>query len=663
MSFPTLREYKDAIESGPESFRTLKTLSPVLDGYGEPYRVSGNFAVVFKMSDSLTGKHYALKCFHRDNDDISAAYRKISAYLEKIDSNYLVRYRFIEDELRVRSSHTERNDFPVLLMEWVEGKNLRESIRHSIDTKDKDHLELLSFRFDLMAVWMLDQEFAHGDLKPDNIIVTESDSLVLVDYDGMFVPEMEGESARENGTPGFRNPYLWEQEFFNRHRDDFSIMVISMALGLLAFEPGLYHETKSDEHLIFKEEDLKSPASNILWQRIRELVKFKGLKCGILVSLYEYQDANMLLFNSDIQLLKPILSDERQISGRWPSTLRLKAWMKDYKKRDNNIDLLFQFNKKIDEGPICTITMSPDSRILAAVGGDDLIRIYGFNDFTKLFEIDTSGLSVYSLCFSPEGRFLLYSGNSSKLYIYDFVLNTTEVKEDHSGNITDVKYSKNGKTLVTCGHDNKINIYDASSRKHIKSIIHDAGSVYSISINNDGNHIVFGGEGKKIYTYDLEEAYKDDYSSSQRVSENGEISNICHSPDEKFIQVTLLSGKVKIYNRLNNTIRKYFFSEYQADQEALQSAFSPDSRIMITCGDFPYLLLHNSLEFDNTIAIDTQNQKINIAIFTPNGEYVICGSTSGNILVYKVAEIKLTRRVRALDPDDYIDLIKNPKIK
>lgn len=51
-----------------------------------------------------------------------------------------------------------------------------------------------------MGSWLLSQEFVHGDLKPDNIIVREDGRLVLVDYDGMFVPAMRGQKARELGS-------------------------------------------------------------------------------------------------------------------------------------------------------------------------------------------------------------------------------------------------------------------------------------------------------------------------------------------------------------------------------------------------------------------------------------------------------------------------------
>ena len=51
-------------------------------------------------------------------------------------------------------------------------------------------MSMLCYRFGKMAAWLRTQSFAHGDIKPDNIIVRPDGSLTLVDYDGMYVPSM-----------------------------------------------------------------------------------------------------------------------------------------------------------------------------------------------------------------------------------------------------------------------------------------------------------------------------------------------------------------------------------------------------------------------------------------------------------------------------------------
>ena len=66
MIFPLISEYIDSIKSAEENLDHLHFLRPVLDDYGTPVMSSGNFAVVFKMTDGK--KDYAIKCFLREQD-------------------------------------------------------------------------------------------------------------------------------------------------------------------------------------------------------------------------------------------------------------------------------------------------------------------------------------------------------------------------------------------------------------------------------------------------------------------------------------------------------------------------------------------------------------------------------------------------------------------
>ena len=198
MNYPLISEYVEAIKMAEDNFDELSYLRPVLDDMGQPVMSSGNFAVVFKMKDERDGKLYAVRCFHRDQEGREESYRLIEKELKDVESPYLVSFRYIDKELFVDSNQTDVTEFPVLLMDWVEGITLDKYLRENLD--DQYALEMLAYRFSLLAQWLIPQPFAHGDLKPDNILVREDGTLVLVDYDGMYVPAMKGQKASDEGT-------------------------------------------------------------------------------------------------------------------------------------------------------------------------------------------------------------------------------------------------------------------------------------------------------------------------------------------------------------------------------------------------------------------------------------------------------------------------------
>ena len=250
MKYPLISEYIEAIKAAEDNFEELTTLRAVLGNDGQPVLTSGNFAVVFKMKDEETGKLYALKCFTKEQEGREEAYHQIADALKDVDSPYFVSLRYLEKELFVDTNQTDETEFPVLLMDWVEGKTLDKYLRENLD--DKYALEMLAYRFCQLAQWLIPQPFAHGDLKPDNILVREDGTLVLVDYDGMYVPAMKGQKARELGSPDFRHPLRTEDDF-DEHIDDFPLVSILLSLKAISCDSQLLEKYGARDRLLLSQ--------------------------------------------------------------------------------------------------------------------------------------------------------------------------------------------------------------------------------------------------------------------------------------------------------------------------------------------------------------------------------------------------------------------------
>ena len=251
MQYPLISEYLAAIRDAHDNLDTLSHLVPVLDNYGEPYRSSGAFAVVFKMKDEQTGKCYALKCFTEEQEGRAEAYRKIAEELEFVDSSYITSVKYIEKELFV-DSNCEDEEFPVLLMDWIEGETMETYI--AANYTDTHAMSMLCYRFCKMAAWLCSQSFAHGDIKPDNIMVRPDGTLTLVDYDGMFVPAMKGQKSPTIGTKDFSHP-LRTVDDFDETIDDFALASIALSLKAISLDPSLLKSYGASDRLLFSAAD------------------------------------------------------------------------------------------------------------------------------------------------------------------------------------------------------------------------------------------------------------------------------------------------------------------------------------------------------------------------------------------------------------------------
>ena len=251
MQYPLISEYLAAIRDAKDNLDKLSHLVPVLDKYGEPYRSSGAFAVVFKMKDEQTGKCYALKCFTEEQEGRAEAYRKIAEELEFVDSPYITSVKYLEKEMFV-DSNCEDEEFPVLLMDWIEGETMETYIADNYT--DNYAMSMLCYRFCKMAAWLRSQSFAHGDIKPDNIMVRPDGTLTLVDYDGMFVPAMKGQKSPTIGTKNFSHP-LRTIDDFDETIDDFALASIALSLKALSLDPSLLDQYGASDRLLFSAAD------------------------------------------------------------------------------------------------------------------------------------------------------------------------------------------------------------------------------------------------------------------------------------------------------------------------------------------------------------------------------------------------------------------------
>ena len=305
MQYPLISEYVRAIQDASSNLDKLAHLVPVLDDHSEPYRSSGAFAVVFKMKDEQTGKCYALKCFTEEQEGRAEAYCQIADELEFVDSSYITSVKYLDKEIFVDSS-CEEDEFPVLLMDWIDGETMETYIAENY--QDNYGMAMLCYRFCKMAAWLRSQPFAHGDIKPDNIMVRPDGNLTLVDYDGMFVPAMKGQKSPTIGTKDFSHP-LRTIDDFDETIDDFALTSIALSLKAISMNSTLLDTYGASDRLLFSENDYRNPSNSKVISALQELMCDKNF-CT-LYSLFMLALARKELSACSCRLFigeKPILS-------------------------------------------------------------------------------------------------------------------------------------------------------------------------------------------------------------------------------------------------------------------------------------------------------------------------------------------------------------------
>ena len=192
----------------------------------------GNNAVTARCRVMGREGNYLIKCYHRTKPNLERLYGE-NAY---------------PGELGIYSIDGRMEYIDIVLLPWVEGKPLDSFIGNNCEI-----YPTLSKSFDRLALDLLESEYAHGDLKPDNIIVGDDMHLSLIDLDAMWRPEFANELSAEIGTLAYRHPKR-THNYFKKSIDDYPLALISTMLAALALDKSLEQRLDSNKTLLSPEE-------------------------------------------------------------------------------------------------------------------------------------------------------------------------------------------------------------------------------------------------------------------------------------------------------------------------------------------------------------------------------------------------------------------------
>lgn len=262
MFWPSAQDYNEAIQNPATSFadQDLRRGAVESNKLGLPKVMSGAFASVYKINSGESP--WAVRCFLNSRPDHQERYKHVSDFVLFDDLECTVPFYYLEQGIKIKGTW-----YPILKMEWVEGRTLEKFLDENFNRK---HLVLdLLKQFDEMVLDLNRAGIAHGDLQHGNIIVTDQ-GLRLVDYDALYVPALAGWKSPEVGHPNFQHPMRSEMHF-DPGVDNFSAWLIHFSLLALSVDPELYRLAEGgDDSILFKRSDFLEPRKSELFRILVE---------------------------------------------------------------------------------------------------------------------------------------------------------------------------------------------------------------------------------------------------------------------------------------------------------------------------------------------------------------------------------------------------------
>ncbi|HEY0755603.1 MAG TPA: hypothetical protein VGD98_16715 [Ktedonobacteraceae bacterium] len=265
-----LKIQEPEIKQGSVETYTIKT---TVGEIKKPWGREGGFAVVYKFR-TLSGQLKAMRCFRTAiAPDIQARYDLMSSFFLQYVPDITIDFRYYEEGILVKEAaqSNQKKVCPVIVMEWIEGTTLLDKVDELCQQRDQGTLGGLAAQWLDMLEKMRAARMAHGDLAALNIMVRPDGHMVLVDYDGVYVPEFASMPQVVLGQQGYQHPDMSNRPF-NEQMDDFSALVIYLSLLALQLQPELWNKhTKRntrgqlDGNMLFTGDDFVQPDKSLIF--------------------------------------------------------------------------------------------------------------------------------------------------------------------------------------------------------------------------------------------------------------------------------------------------------------------------------------------------------------------------------------------------------------
>jgi len=200
------------------------------------------------------------------------------------------------------------------------------------------------------------------------------------------------------------------------------------------------------------------------------------------------------------------------------------------------------------------------------------------------------------VAYSPDGKYLVSGGEDKKVNVWNASSGEhLKTLEGHAGLVMRVAYSPNGKWIASASWDETINLWDASSANLVTTLKGHAGWIYGLTFDPDGKHIVSGSVDRTIKVWRLDERFSSDGAA--------QAHHVITSP---------YTGRIRA------TESKVSFDNLNTSQETL--ALRPPS---IFFHAPPSSMLHKMRTLDDPIALDIERFLATIKVDNLNSARVI----------------------------------------